>query len=382
MNQLNRTLLFFLILSTRISAQWIEVDSIISENKITPYQNQNLIMIDFWATWCTPCIPATKQLEILQETYSNDIYIISLSDESNQKISNFLKDKPIKLSVVSDFKSENVRKYRVEGRPYAILFNKNGNKLWEGKPGDFTVSVLNQYTRSQSKKTNTKTQISEIIRTRDSIKGSITKDSSTNSSYQEIAIDYKTIQSNKSYNFVGTLKQFISEYKHIPLMLIDDNSNSLTPIGIKFPEYYLKNIAESNLADSVLKHLNISLFTTEISYKVYELIITDTSKLWDKNQIEWDENSPKFLVGDISLEANNVSLRKLAVQLSNLKNEIYQYNGSNEELYDFNFIHSVPQMMLEDLKNTFGINISTQVKSISRYNFEVLEYKKSTITID
>lgn len=364
-----------------LNSQILSVDSIVSPNQLTEYKNQNLILLDFWATWCGPCVPATKQLEILQENFPNDVFIISISDEKNQKISNFIKEKPIKLLVASDYKSTLTKKYNIIGRPYSILLNKRGNKLWEGKPGDMTAVLLNKFIQSETKSSYGKKTINDIIVQQDSFsrRADITIKPIP---LDHIQADYRKLIAQRKYTYVGTLKSFISEYKQIPLILIDENEQSMSKIGIQFPESYSNLYNKSILADSVLKSLNISLYTKEIEYKTYELNVVDKSMLWDTTQIVWEAGSPPFLIGDVSLEANNVSLKELAHQLSNSKDEIYLYNGTNNELYDFSFVYSDNKLMQDELLNTFGIKIEKRLSKVLRYNFEIFEYKPSSIDIE
>jgi thiol-disulfide isomerase/thioredoxin len=41
-----------------------------------------VILLDFWATWCEPCIKGMPHLEELQQTYKNKLQIITLTSEN------------------------------------------------------------------------------------------------------------------------------------------------------------------------------------------------------------------------------------------------------------------------------------------------------------
>lgn len=46
------------------------------------------IVIEFWATWCGPCLDAVPHLNELQEKFklNNDLVFISMTDEKPEKI--------------------------------------------------------------------------------------------------------------------------------------------------------------------------------------------------------------------------------------------------------------------------------------------------------
>ncbi|WP_286802458.1 MULTISPECIES: redoxin domain-containing protein [Sphingobacterium] len=51
------------------------------------------ILLDFWATWCTPCVAAFPKLMDIQQRFKNDLQIILLSSDKEEKIRMFYKDR-------------------------------------------------------------------------------------------------------------------------------------------------------------------------------------------------------------------------------------------------------------------------------------------------
>ena len=47
-------------------------------------------MINFWATWCAPCIEELPSLNELAKYYPKDLVILAVSNENTDDIKNFL----------------------------------------------------------------------------------------------------------------------------------------------------------------------------------------------------------------------------------------------------------------------------------------------------
>lgn len=78
-----------------------------------------LVILDFWGTWCVPCISAMPKLDSLQKIYSNEIVILPITDQSIttvKKFVNFHSDiKGLTLPYVTE--NTNLRKYF----PYTMI---------------------------------------------------------------------------------------------------------------------------------------------------------------------------------------------------------------------------------------------------------------------
>jgi thiol-disulfide isomerase/thioredoxin len=94
-----------------------------------------VVVVEFWATWCGPCVAGIPHLNKIHEEYGpKGLVLLSFTDQSKTGIENFMKDKPMKyvLGTGSELASE----YGVRGIPHAFIIGRDGKVAWHGNPND------------------------------------------------------------------------------------------------------------------------------------------------------------------------------------------------------------------------------------------------------
>ena len=90
----------------------------------------NLVILNFWATWCAPCKDEMPSLDSLTESPNLDnlkIFPINIGKDDNQKSLIFFEDLKIKnLKIYIDSPNTLAKKFQLRGIPTTILFNRNG----------------------------------------------------------------------------------------------------------------------------------------------------------------------------------------------------------------------------------------------------------------
>tara|TARA_Y100000741_G_C18051640_1_gene476677 strand:- start:21 stop:530 length:510 start_codon:yes stop_codon:yes gene_type:complete len=90
----------------------------------------NLILLNFWATWCAPCKEEMPSLDLLYkyESLNNlKIFPINVGQDNIEKALNFFDDLKIKnLEPYFDSPVTLAKKFSLRGIPTSILFNKEG----------------------------------------------------------------------------------------------------------------------------------------------------------------------------------------------------------------------------------------------------------------
>ena len=57
---------------------------------ITAFKAGKVYVVEFWATWCGPCLASMPHLAEIQDRHSGDLTVISVSDEDPETVEKFL----------------------------------------------------------------------------------------------------------------------------------------------------------------------------------------------------------------------------------------------------------------------------------------------------
>ena len=109
--------------------------------KVSPVQYKgDVVMINFWATWCVPCRQEMPKLEALYQRYNKlGFKLLAVNVENNPDgVKKWLAETPVSFPVLFDTKSEVSKLYKVETMPTTVIVAKDGTMryLHHGyKPG-------------------------------------------------------------------------------------------------------------------------------------------------------------------------------------------------------------------------------------------------------
>ena len=95
--------------------------------------NGNLVLLNFWATWCEPCkkeMPSLDRLQNNSELNNIKVFAINISQESLRKINNFFQELNIEyLDPYFDAPTTLAKTLSLRGVPTSILFNLEGKEF-------------------------------------------------------------------------------------------------------------------------------------------------------------------------------------------------------------------------------------------------------------
>jgi thiol-disulfide isomerase/thioredoxin len=107
----------------------------------------NIMILNFWATWCVPCKKEMPSLEKLSKEYPEIlIYPVNLEKPNKNKTQKFFADLEIsKLNIYFDPNFSLVKLFNMRGVPTSILIDKNGKEFGRviGEIDFFDKSFIN-----------------------------------------------------------------------------------------------------------------------------------------------------------------------------------------------------------------------------------------------
>ncbi|MBX3354766.1 MAG: TlpA family protein disulfide reductase [Phycisphaeraceae bacterium] len=112
-----------------------------------PTPGDRLVVIDFWATWCGPCIQAIPHMNQLADRFGADACIVGISNESKSKFEQGfrdrkLKERDFKYALAIDPQARLQGFFEVRGIPHCVVVSSDGVVRWQGGPNQLTNDVM------------------------------------------------------------------------------------------------------------------------------------------------------------------------------------------------------------------------------------------------
>lgn len=112
--------------------------------------NTKLLIVDFFGTWCVPCVKALPHLTTLQATYKDKINILLVSEEAQTKLERFIKKRDaFTLPVVVDEEKKFISLFQPPSYPYTVVIGRNNKILAIPSQEELTVENMEKWLKEQ-----------------------------------------------------------------------------------------------------------------------------------------------------------------------------------------------------------------------------------------
>jgi len=161
MNKIIICLILFACTSTIYAQSKLNIGDNIPEIQLTNLLNSTtpetslsnlkgkVIILDFWATWCGPCIPAMKNLIQLQDEFSTDLQVIGIAEDKPERLQRFINNLPSKVWFGLQTKElQALFPYRILS--HAIIINPKGKVVAITSTDNITKEIIKKVKEGKS----------------------------------------------------------------------------------------------------------------------------------------------------------------------------------------------------------------------------------------
>jgi cytochrome c biogenesis protein CcmG/thiol:disulfide interchange protein DsbE len=97
----------------------------------------NAVLLNFWATWCEPCMEEMPSLSVLEKNYKSHgltVLAVNIQESPESELRDKLEGIRLPQNLIFNVKRSQISQYKLEGIPYTIFINREGRpvKTFEG----------------------------------------------------------------------------------------------------------------------------------------------------------------------------------------------------------------------------------------------------------
>lgn len=127
----------------RRQAPQFEVESVSQPGKMVSLAKLKgeVVMLEFWATWCGPCKAFAPTIQKLHEKYSDKgLRIVSVSDEDRKTVEGYAKEREQEYPLYLDAKGATGIAYKIESIPHTLIIDRTGRVVLEDSQDERILS--------------------------------------------------------------------------------------------------------------------------------------------------------------------------------------------------------------------------------------------------
>ena len=149
----------------------IPIENVINSSTITVNINQQkdkkFYILNFWGTWCSPCIPEMDVLSKLQKVNAGKLQVIAISDDPTIKLQKYLKTKPTTIWLASDTTWLLYTLFNFSSVSHSAILNTNKEIVALVKTHSITQGLLDSLYRGEKVKSDAELKEKPVAKSED-----------------------------------------------------------------------------------------------------------------------------------------------------------------------------------------------------------------------
>lgn len=108
-------------------APTFELDDLSGRRVTLEQYRGKVVLLDFWATWCTPCRRTMPVLERLQKEFAGELVLLAINlQEPAEEVRDYVIRRGIESTVLLDLDGRVGHAYRAQAIPMQVLIDRQG----------------------------------------------------------------------------------------------------------------------------------------------------------------------------------------------------------------------------------------------------------------